>query len=141
MQQKHLCSVIKFLRFAALTAGLCTASFLSSPLSAQQQGPLPPPPAGSQSAAQPQPPPAPARSPDTKNDPATISHEAPPIPVEEIIKKFGEREAEFRRERGNYTYTQTFLIQTIDDDALQPRSRECLHRLSNPISSFPRLPR
>jgi len=36
--------------------------------------------------------------------------------VDQIIKRFSERESEFKRERGNYTYTQTFSIQTIDDD-------------------------
>ena len=34
----------------------------------------------------------------------------------EIIKRFAERETEFRIERDNYTYTQAFAIQTIDDD-------------------------
>lgn len=38
----------------------------------------------------------------------------PTMPVEEIIKKFAEREQEFRIERDNFTYTQTFLIQTLD---------------------------
>ena len=48
--------------------------------------------------------------------PATISSEPPSIPVEQIIQKFGEREQEFKRERDNYTYEQTFVIQTIDAD-------------------------
>jgi hypothetical protein len=38
----------------------------------------------------------------------------PSIPVEEIIQKFAAREAEFRIERNNFTYTQTFTIQTLD---------------------------
>jgi hypothetical protein len=38
----------------------------------------------------------------------------PTIPVDEIIQKFAEREAQFRIERDNFTYTQTFLIQTLD---------------------------
>ena len=45
-----------------------------------------------------------------------ITNEAPSQPVDEIIKRFAEREAEFRLERDNYTYTQSFSIQTIDDD-------------------------
>jgi hypothetical protein len=45
-----------------------------------------------------------------------ITSEPPSQPVEEIIKRFAEREAEFRRERENYTYSQSFSIQTIDDD-------------------------
>jgi hypothetical protein len=36
--------------------------------------------------------------------------------VEQIIKHFAERETEFRIERDNYTYTQAYAIQTIDDD-------------------------
>ena len=36
--------------------------------------------------------------------------------MEEIIQKFAAREAEFKVERDNFTYTQTFLIQTLDPD-------------------------
>ena len=46
----------------------------------------------------------------------TISKDAPDIPVEQVIQKFGARELEFKKERDNYTYTQTFVIQTIDYD-------------------------
>ncbi len=45
-----------------------------------------------------------------------LSKEPPSIPVDQIIKKFGDRELEFKKERDNYTYTQTFVIQTIDFD-------------------------
>jgi hypothetical protein len=38
----------------------------------------------------------------------------PSIPVEDIIQKFAAREAEFKIERDNFTYTQTFTIQTLD---------------------------
>ena len=38
------------------------------------------------------------------------------MPVDQIIQRFSERESEFKIERGNYTYSQTFSIQTIDDD-------------------------
>ena len=38
------------------------------------------------------------------------------MPVDDIIKRFSERESEFKRERDNYTYTQAFSIQTIDED-------------------------
>ena len=34
----------------------------------------------------------------------------------QIIQKFGDRELEFKKERDNYTYTQTFVVQTIDYD-------------------------
>ncbi len=38
----------------------------------------------------------------------------PTIPVEEIVEKFAAREAEFKLERDNFTYTQSFTIQTLD---------------------------
>jgi len=38
------------------------------------------------------------------------------MPVDQIIQRFSERESEFKVERSNYTYSQTFSIQTIDDD-------------------------
>jgi len=41
---------------------------------------------------------------------------APTIPIEEIIRRFAARETEFRTERENYTYTQTFTIQTLDSN-------------------------
>lgn len=43
---------------------------------------------------------------------------APPqgITVEEIIKKFGEREAEFQRARDNYTFRQSVKVDTLDED-------------------------
>jgi hypothetical protein len=43
-----------------------------------------------------------------------ISDAPPALPVEQIIQKFAAREEEFKKERDNYTYTQTFVIQTID---------------------------
>ncbi|HET6144659.1 MAG TPA: hypothetical protein VFE02_14205 [Candidatus Acidoferrales bacterium] len=39
----------------------------------------------------------------------------PTVPVEQIIKQFAAKEAEFRTERDNFTYTQTFVIQTLDE--------------------------
>ena len=83
-------------------------------LAAQQKGPLPPP-ARTESA---QTPPAPAAKPNPAPQVtgSHITNDQPAIPVEQIIKKFTENEAEFRKERENYTYTQVFLFQTIDDD-------------------------
>ena len=49
-----------------------------------------------------------------------ITKDPPSQPVEEIIKRFAEREAEFKLERDNYTYTQAFSIQTIDEDSNRP---------------------
>ncbi len=39
----------------------------------------------------------------------------PTMPVDQIIQKFAEQELEFKTERDNFTYTQTFTIQTLDD--------------------------
>ena len=58
--------------------------------------------------------PAPSAAP--KPDASNVSTKPPDIPVEQIIQKFGDRELEFKKERGNYTYTQTFVVQTIDYD-------------------------
>jgi hypothetical protein len=45
-----------------------------------------------------------------------ISTEPPSIPVDQIIQRFAQREAEFKIERDNFTYVQTFVVQTIDDN-------------------------
>jgi hypothetical protein len=103
-----------------LTAALILAApFLASALAAQQQGPLPTPPTSD--ARQPAPTaqsaaatPAPAAKPQSES--GNISHEPPALPVEQIIQKFGDRELEFKKERDNYTYTQTFVVQTVDVD-------------------------
>lgn len=39
---------------------------------------------------------------------------APSIPIDQIIQRFAAHEAEFKLERDNFTYTQTFVIQTLD---------------------------
>jgi hypothetical protein len=49
-----------------------------------------------------------------------ITTEPPSMAVDDIIKKFSDKESEFKRERANYTYTQTFSIQTIDEDSNRP---------------------
>jgi hypothetical protein len=107
-------------RFLFLAALLLISAPFASVLAAQQRGPLPPPPAS----ADPQPPakprqqaaPGPASAPAPSADSSTITHEPPALPIEQIIQKFGDRELEFRKERDNYTYTQTFVVQTIDMD-------------------------
>lgn len=40
----------------------------------------------------------------------------PSVPIEEIIQKFAAKEAEFKAERENFTYKQTFVFQTLDED-------------------------
>lgn len=125
---RKIASVIRYtLGFALFAAGSCL-SF------AQDPGPLPSGAApaarprqqapAQQSPQQPQqdqtyhtsPPPTGIRSPGDN----PITKEPPAIPAEEIVKKFAAREAEFKLERDNYTYTQTFSIQTIDDDSNRP---------------------
>jgi hypothetical protein len=105
------------LGFAILLAA--TLVFVSS---AQDPGPLPTAPASRTQAPPPPPPqnqtyhtappPQGIRSPGDN----PITKDPPSIPVEEIIKRFSEREAEFKQERDNYTYTQDFSIQTLDED-------------------------
>jgi hypothetical protein len=63
-----------------------------------------------------------------------ISTEPPDQPVADVIKRFAEREAEFKKERGNFTYTQTFSIQTVDDDSNTPDGE---YRMSSDIIFTP----
>jgi hypothetical protein len=103
---------------ALLGITLIVVSLASVAGAQQQAGPLTPPAKSissppsenstGQEAAGPQTGP---KSPDSK-----ISNAPPALPVEQIIQKFAAREAEFKRERDNYTYTQSFIIQTIDSD-------------------------
>jgi len=94
------------------------ALWLTTPLSAQERGPIGPPggmPAPPPSDSQPKPAPAaPTQAETPKSAPPAVSNEPPPIPVAEIIQRFAAREAEFKTERDNFTYTQTFIIQTLD---------------------------
>jgi hypothetical protein len=83
----------------ASTATLC----VSVPLAARQQAPAS----------------APATAPKSPSDspgaaPPISTLGPPTMPVDEIIQKFAAREAEFKIERDNFTYTQTFTIQTLD---------------------------
>jgi hypothetical protein len=45
--------------------------------------------------------------------PKSIRHIDPPIPADDIIKKFSEREKDFKIARGNYTYHQVVRVQTL----------------------------
>jgi hypothetical protein len=99
----------RYLLIAMLVSGVFPLS-----LSAKAQGPLP--------AAPPQanaPAPVPEAKPQVKAEPAKqspsgITNEPPSLPVEQIIQQFAKREAEFKQERDNFTYEQTFVVQTID---------------------------
>ena len=94
-----------------------TSLFLFFPLSAQQQGPMKSPPGTSAPASEPQPAPVPTTPPPSaapKSAPSVASNEPPPIPIDQIIQRFAASEAEFKIERDNFTYTQKFVIQTLD---------------------------
>lgn len=88
---------------------------LAWPLCAQQQGPLPPPASGAPSVASSSAAPA-VRT--ERHAESAISNEPPSLPVEEVIRKFSAHESQFRKERDNYTYSQTFVIQTVDPDGV-----------------------
>jgi hypothetical protein len=47
--------------------------------------------------------------------PSGVTTAPPSIPVDQIIQQFAAHEAEFKTERDNFTYTQTFTVQTLDD--------------------------
>jgi hypothetical protein len=104
-----------------LTCALFSAVlFLSLPLAAQQTGPLPPPPTYSAPTPLPQPGSAPATAPHQTTTESALTTEPPKIPPDQIVQKFAARELEFKKERDNYTYTQTFVIQTIDEYSGRP---------------------
>ena len=108
------------LQFALLVALLIPATLLSTTARAQQQGPLPPPASGGSAGS----PGMTSSSTTTRassaasetHDESEINKTPPAIPVEQIIAKFSQHESEFRKERDNYTYSQSFVIQTIDFD-------------------------
>ena len=114
----------KYLAASALKLALFSmALVMSLPAHAQQTGPLPPPP--SYSAPTPSPLPrtgaaAPATAPHQTTTESPLSTDPPKIPPDQIIQKFADRELEFKKERDNYTYTQTFVIQTIDEYSGRP---------------------
>src|SRR6266849_672665 len=46
--------------------------------------------------------------------PAKLRKEEPPIPVDDIVRKFAQKEKEFKIARGNYTYHQTVRVQNLN---------------------------
>jgi hypothetical protein len=69
------------------------------PLCAQQPGPMTPPPGAV-----------------VKEIPLHPTSEPPPIPVEEIIHQFAANESRFRQAFREYTYTETVLVQELDEN-------------------------
>ncbi len=122
----------KFIFFLA-----CAAAAFAIPTLAQQQGPLPPPPAGSSSSGTPGMSNSVSAMPVERGIAAhtesAITSEPPSIPIDQIIQKFSQHESEFKKERDNYTYTQTFVIQTVDPDG----NPDGEYRLTTDISFTP----
>jgi hypothetical protein len=109
--------------FAATTLPLLTLAFLPFSAAAQQTGPLPPPPTYSAPAPTPVPTtsgPVLKSAPHQTTTESELSTAPPKVPPDQIIQSFAQREAEFKKERDNYTYTQTVVVQTIDDYSGQP---------------------
>ena len=48
--------------------------------------------------------------------PSSLRKETPPIAVEEIVRRFAEKEEEFRKARDRYTYRQTVKIEVLEQD-------------------------
>lgn len=94
-----------------LIAGMAV---LTMPLAAQLRGPLPAPPLGAMTPSVATP--APQSAAGARDSGSRIRNEPPALPVEEIIQKFTQREEDFRKERGNFTYTQDVTFQTLDPD-------------------------
>jgi hypothetical protein len=46
--------------------------------------------------------------------PAKLRNEQPPIPIDDIIRQFAEKEKEFRSARANYVYRQDIRVQTLN---------------------------
>jgi hypothetical protein len=97
---------------------MCFASVSAIlPLFAGQQGTAGAPPSGAKTPGDTQAKPeaaAPAQNGPVSAAPHDSALGPPTIPIDEIIQKFAAREAEFKTERDNFTYTQTFTIQTLD---------------------------
>jgi len=118
---------------------LLPALSLAFSVSAQQQGPIgPPPTSGSSpsvtsSAGAGTPPPSSAHSKINGFSESPITSEPPSQPVEQVIQKMAQHESEFKRERDNYTYTQTFMFQTLDADGAPDGE----YRLTTEVSFTP----
>src|SRR5438477_3475001 len=111
--------------------GLAAAS-----LHAQQQGPIGPAPSSGGASGSPamvnSGPPIPVERSGAHTE-SEISNTPPSIPVDQIIQKFSQHESEFRKERDNYTYTQTFVLQTVDFDGYPDGA----YRLTTDVSFTP----
>lgn len=55
-----------------------------------------------------------AASPVFAQGPAKVRNEQPPLPVDQIIRRFAEKEKEFKQARENYVYRQDIRVQTLN---------------------------
>jgi hypothetical protein len=93
-------------RRAAVILLTCLAAACAIlPLTAGGQGSMAQPPASAKT---------PAQDGAASAAPQNTALGPPTMPTDEIVQKFAAREAEFKIERDNFTYTQTFTIQTLD---------------------------
>ena len=95
------------LALQSLTAMIACFFLAASLFASPQQSNDSPPPLATPSTV----PPKPAGA---SQESSGAASEAPTIPVDQIIQRFAAREAEFKQERDNYTYTQSFVVQTLD---------------------------
>ncbi len=107
-----LAKICDRLRFPIFLAPL----FFATTLAAQSTGPLTPPPAsgpapGAPAATAPKPAPK-------KPVEAPITNEPPAMPPDQLIQKFAEKEVELKKVLGSYTWSQQFLLQTLDSDGV-----------------------
>lgn len=121
-------------RKAARRAGLALVLALvaGQGVRAQVQGPLPPPESSNGPAIITGG--APVKTDAVGRAESPLSKAPPSMPVEQVVQGFAKREAEFRQVRGNYTYRQTFIVQTVDDYSGQPDGE---FRLSSDIMFTP----
>ena len=83
---------------------------------------------------------------------SAIDTAPPPVPVDQIIQRFAARESEFKHERDNFTYTQTFVFQTLDMDGqpdgefrvitdiiFDPKGKRIEHVVEAPVPTITRL--
>lgn len=94
MNRKSLIPVAAFV-LAGILWGIAGHALAQEP----KTGPLTPPP-----------------SRDVVRIPAEKSAEAPPVPAEEIVRRFTQKEDEFLRARAAYTYRKTVRVQEFGDD-------------------------
>src|SRR5262249_50780138 len=95
---------------------LAGSALVVTGLWAQQKGPLPPPKQGVAAPANAPVTGAANASPSRQQPSSHITSAPPAMPVDQIIQKFAAREEEFKKERDNYTYTQTLVVQSLDLD-------------------------